>query len=87
MKNIIKSLEIRKSFMRKFKIKFFIMVTVEKKSIQENDSFVEYFLNFWGEIQVWLDYLLIFDKWVELLEKLLGLILWWSGDLLYFIFI
>ena len=48
MKNNIKSLEIRKSFMRKLKIKFFIMVTVEKRSIQENDSFVEYFLNFWG---------------------------------------
>ena len=48
MKNFIKSLEIRKSFMRKFKIKFFIMVTVEKRSIQESDSFVEYFLNFWG---------------------------------------
>ena len=48
MKNIIKSLEIRKSFMRKFKIKFFVMVTVEKRSIQEKDSFVEYFLNFWG---------------------------------------
>ena len=47
-KNIIKSLEIRKSFMRKFKINFFIIVTVEKRSIQEIDSFVEYFLNFWG---------------------------------------
>ena len=48
MKNIIKSLEIRKSFMRKFKIKIFRMVTVKKRSIQENDSFVECFLNFWG---------------------------------------
>ena len=48
MKNIIKSLEIGKSFMRNIKFEFFIMVTVEKRSIQENDSFVEYFLNFWG---------------------------------------
>ena len=48
MKNIIKSLEMKKSFMTKFKIMFFIIVTEEKRSIQENDSFVEYFLNFWG---------------------------------------
>ena len=48
MKNIVKSLEIRKSFIRKLKIKFFIMLTVEKRSIQESDSFMEYFLNFWG---------------------------------------
>ena len=33
MKNIIKSLEIRKSFKRKFKIIFFMIVTVEKRSI------------------------------------------------------
>ena len=87
MKKIIKSLEIRKSFMRKFEIKFFIMVTVGKRIIQENDSFVEFFFEFLGlnssVVGLFIDFS---TSGLSFLKNCWGLVLWCSGGLLYFIF-
>ena len=60
IQSMMKNLEMRKSLKKRFRSRFFMKRTGEKRSIRENDFFVEYFSNCWGYIQVWSDYLLVF---------------------------
>ena len=87
MKRQIKKLEIRKSFMRKFKIKFFIMVTLQKRSIEKR-SVRRIIFEFLGRnssvVGLFIDFL---TSGLSYLKNCWGLILWCSGGLLYFIFI
>ena len=94
-RNMEKSLNSMKNFIKRFKNVFFKILTVWEKKHLRNDFFVEYFLLFEARFKCGRVIYGLFDKWVDFYEKLLGadfmvfgrsslLYFYLSGDLGYF---